>query len=31
MVGIGDDEGDWLVYHALTPATKKAKRELGYR
>ena len=30
MVGIRDEEGDWLVYHALTPATKKAKRELGY-
>ena len=31
MVGIQDDEGDWLVYHALAPATKKAKHELGYQ
>ena len=30
MVGICDKEGDWLVFHALTPATKKAKRELGF-
>ena len=31
MVGIRGAEGDWLVYRALTPATKKARRELGYR
>ena len=30
MVGIRDEAGDWLVFHALTPATKKAKRELGF-
>ena len=28
MVGIRDSYGDWLVYHALTPPTDNALREL---
>ena len=29
MVAIRDSSGDWLVYHALTPPTENALRELG--
>lgn len=24
-----NDNGDWLIYHAITPPQKNAKRELG--
>ena len=29
MVGMRNDSGDWLVYHALVPPTKKVLTELG--
>jgi len=28
LVVIRDTEGDWLVYHAMTPPTENSKREL---
>ena len=29
FVAMRDNEGDWLIYHALTPLSENAKRELG--
>ncbi len=29
MVAIRDPEGDWLIYHAFTPPTNNALRELN--
>ena len=29
LVAIRNEEGDWLIYHAMTPPTDNAKRELG--
>ena len=29
FVAVRDDEGDWLIYHAFTPLSENAKRELG--
>ncbi len=29
FVAVRDNEGDWLIYHALTPLSENAKRELG--
>lgn len=31
MLGRRNDAGDWIVYHAFTPPTRKALRELGLR
>lgn len=31
LVGFVDVNGDWYVFHAMTPPTKKFKRELGLR
>jgi hypothetical protein len=28
LVALRDAEGDWLIYHAMTPPTENAKREL---
>ena len=28
LVALRDTEGDWLIYHAMTPPTENAKREL---
>ncbi|MDR1088558.1 MAG: hypothetical protein LBL23_04740 [Coriobacteriales bacterium] len=28
LVVIRDAEGDWLIYHAMTPPTENARREL---
>lgn len=30
MVAIADKEGDWLIYHAMTPLSENAKKELGF-
>ena len=29
MVAIRNSSGDWLIYHAVTPPTENALRELG--
>lgn len=29
LVALRDSEGDWLIYHALTPPGNNARRELG--
>ena len=29
FVAVRNKEGDWLIYHALTPLSENAKRELG--
>ncbi len=29
LVALRNAEGDWLIYHAYTPPTENAKRELG--
>ena len=29
FVAMRDNEGDWLISHALTPLSENAKRELG--
>lgn len=29
MVSVHNDVGQWLVYHAMTPPTKKTMKELG--
>jgi hypothetical protein len=29
MIALCSPEGDWLIYHAMTPPTKKALVELG--
>lgn len=31
IVGRMTGEGDWIVWHAMTPPTKKTLRELGLR
>lgn len=31
MLGRMNGDGDWIVYHAFTPPTQKALRELGLR
>lgn len=31
MVGRRTDSGDWVIFHAFTPPTEKALRELGLR
>jgi hypothetical protein len=28
LVALRDTKGDWLIYHAMTPPTENAKREL---
>ena len=30
MISVRSQDGDWLVYHAMTPPTKKALAELGF-
>lgn len=29
FVAVRDDEGDWLIYHVLTPLSENVKREHG--
>ena len=29
FVAVRDEEGDWLIYHALTPLSENAIEELG--
>ncbi|KAB7789684.1 hypothetical protein [Bifidobacterium leontopitheci] len=29
MVSVHNDAGQWLIYHAMTPPTKKTMKELG--
>lgn len=29
MVGRANENGDWVIWHAFTPPTPKARRELG--
>jgi hypothetical protein len=31
LVALRDTNGDWLIYHAMSPPTKNAKRELQMR
>lgn len=30
LVALRDSEGDWLIYHAMTPPGENARRELGF-
>ncbi|MCL2654606.1 MAG: hypothetical protein FWD65_02780 [Coriobacteriia bacterium] len=30
LVALRDTEGDWLIYHAMTPPAENAKRELQF-